>query len=554
MTLKFTFFYKDSNLNYFLNVILKVAKNYNIKSAYEISDENLYFFASGENLQDFANALERAIPMSLYFKIKDVELCKKDIDFNANLQDCEIFMIDEINAIKNPQSPHFCNIFTHNDIKIFYNDFKNATLNKSDSNKIIDSKESLKNVLVDIADLLQNGHIATLQTNKGKIALSLKATFPSDLDNTQNTLKTRTMQNTINSANFDYILANDIASVELFSRASKDEIEKLASFEKPIINLNIKDVFIDELHCKNANFILPYDIILYCLSGILLERGILFVFIKKIESMMLNLSYDLRETSEFFEIVVGANGTFLKKNILDSSVSFDRFLAINFKDFGGDSAKKDDVFIAYISSNNPTFIAKSSDNMPFVNINFDKNPKNILQKIASLENGDKLIANFTNSFREQIALIDSLDSTPQFTQNILDIFEVAAIFLGCEADKNIILNYAQSYLRSIGPKVDFKNIEIDGTLIYNEILTIRSIMSFCLAGVEKEVLCFGIVESLVDYLILFFRKAQERFYIKNIGIVGDMFANKIFFDKITRKIPTSFNLVYPEYLELTLNK
>lgn len=554
MTLKFTFFYKDSNLNYFLNVILKVAKNYNIKSAYEISDENLYFFASGENLQDFANALEKAIPMSLYFKIKDVELCKKDIDFNANLQDCEIFMIDEINAIKNPQSPYFCDIFTHNDIKIFYNDFKNATLNKSDSNKIIDSKESLKNVLVDIADLLQNGHIATLQTSKGKIALSLKATFPSDLDNTQNTLKTRTMQNTINSANFDYILANDIASVELFSRASKDEIEKLASFEKPIINLNIKDVFIDELHCKNANFILPYDIILYCLSGILLERGILFVFIKKIESMMLNLSYDLRETSEFFEIVVGANGTFLKKNILDSSVSFDRFLAINFKDFGGDSAKKDDVFIAYISSNNPTFIAKSSDNMPFVNINFDKNPKNILQKIASLENGVKLIANFTNSFREQIALIDSLDSTPQFTQNILDIFEVAAIFLGCEADKNIILNYAQSYLRSIGPKVDFKNIEIDGTLIYNEILTIRSIMSFCLAGVEKEVLCFGIVESLVDYLILFFRKAQERFYIKNIGIVGDMFANKIFFDKITRKIPTSFNLVYPEYLELTLNK
>lgn len=554
MILKFTFFYKDSNLNYFLNVILKVAKNYNIKSAYEISDENLYFFASGENLQDFANALERAIPMSLYFKIKDVELCKKDIDFNANLQDCEIFMIDEINAIKNPQSPHFCDIFTHNDIKIFYNDFKNATFNKSDSNKIIDSKESLKNVLVEIADLLQNGHIATLQTSKGKIALSLKATFPSDLDNTQNTLKTRTMQNTINSANFDYILANDIASVELFSRASKDEIEKLASFEKPIINLNIKDVFIDELHCKNTNFILPYDIILYCLSGILLERGILFVFIKKIESMKLNLSYDLRETSEFFEIVVGANGTFLKKNILDSSVSFDRFLAINFKDFGGDSAKKDDIFIAYISSNNPTFIAKSSDNMPFVNINFDKNPKNILQKIASLENGVKLIANFTNSFREQIALIDSLDSTPQFTQNILDIFEVAAIFLGCEADKNIILNYAQSYLRSIGPKVDFKNIEIDGTLIYNEILTIRSIMSFCLAGVEKEVLCFGIVESLVDYLILFFRKAQERFYIKNIGIVGDMFANKIFFDKITRKIPTSFNLVYPEYLELTLNK
>ena len=86
-------------------------------------------------------------------------------------------------------------------------------------------------------------------------------------------------------------------------------------------------------------------------------------------------------------------------------------------------------------------------------------------------------------------------------------------------------------------------------LFYDELRTIRSIISFTLAGTEPEVIAFGIIESLVDYLILIFRDAQNQFGTKNIAIAGDMFANKVFFDKITKKIPADFKLIFPKYLD-----
>lgn len=583
MTLKFTFLHKDSNLDYFLNLLVAVAEKIGVKYTYKIDSEKLYFFAKKESLQEFIDALQGAIPLSLYFKIICVESCEEHIDFHCDFKHSKIFTLDTINAIKNPQSPHFCDVFEFDSIRIFCNGDGSGGKD-GDSNKAIESaivsKEKLKNALLKLVDLLKNGQRITLKTSKGVITLSLKPDFPSDFNQsdsktTQNAIKThsKTTQDSAifsdsailqdcDSASFDCILVNDIASVELFSRASKEQIEALASFEKPLINLNVKDVFTADFHCKNARFILPYDVVLYCLSSVMLDCDIAFVFVKFAESSLINLSYDLPacilpKKSEFFEIVVGGNGYFLTKNALDSAVGFEAFLEMNFADFmesqdinKQDFIKTDDILVIYTSLQNPTFIARLSDKIPLVKVAFDKNPKNILQKIATLENGDKLINNFKNAFEERFLAIDSLDSTPQYTQNILDIFEVAAVFLGFEADKNAVQDLAESYLRPIGPKVDFKNTESNGEILYNEILTIRSVMSFALAGVESEVLCFGIVESLVDYLVLFCRQAQEKFYIKNIGIVGDMFANQIFFDKITRKIPASFNLVFPQYLDI----
>ena len=97
--------------------------------------------------------------------------------------------------------------------------------------------------------------------------------------------------------------------------------------------------------------------------------------------------------------------------------------------------------------------------------------------------------------------------------------------------------------------MDFKNIKIDDSLHYDANLTIRSIISFTLAGTEREIIAYGLLESLVDYLVLIFRDAQNKNYIKSIGIIGDLFANKIFFDKITKKIPANFDLILPKYLD-----
>ena len=329
----------------------------------------------------------------------------------------------------------------------------------------LDSRDSLKNALINLCESLQKGQNITLSTSKGAISLSTK------------------------SDDFDFILANDISTISLYTRAVADEINALASFEKPLINLNIKEVFVREVGAKNALFILPYDIILCCISSILLEREIAFVYGKKIDLANLNLVYNSTHKSDFFEIIVGQNGYFLHKNFWDLSANQNvknlsnlwDFLDFNFDDFKGESKKthftphslslqgesmdlpkqsteNSDIFIAYLSTKNPTHLANLRNRAQILTIAFDKNPKNILQKIARLENGEKLIANFKKAFEARFRAIQSLSSTPQWTQNIVDIFECASMILGRQRDKNAIFDLAQSYLRDIGPKIDFKNI------------------------------------------------------------------------------------------------
>ena len=745
----------------------------------EVGDKLLCVFVSAENaeiLGAFADALESEIPLSLYFRLKSVELYEKPLSAKKVAQNLEnIFSVSEINAIKNPNDSRFCDIFSNPTNRATISSLRELAMpteaiqknnvdchdsanaeSRNDEFMRLDSPDSLKTALYNLCDDLAKGQSITLGTSKGAISLSIK------------------------SDDFDFILANDISTLSLYTRASTDELNALASFEKPLLSLNIKEVFAREVGAKNALFILPYDIILCCISSILLNCEIAFVYGKKINSANLNLVYDSTHKSDFFEIIVGQNGYFLKKDFLDLSTNpsgknlsnlWD-FLDFSFDDFKGESIKSNftphspslrgdlspkqstqnnDIFIAYLSTKNPTHLVNLRNKAQILTIAFDKNPKNILQKITTLENGDKLIANFKKAFEARYEAIQSLDSTPQWTQNIMDIFECAAMILGNERDKNAIFELAQSYLRDIGPKIDFKNTKsslgvgnsplelhsadfgifgasqtpslvsapkipknyesqtenpsvvdslhesnkkikskkpiksfcyfwlspkvesslplnsnllvarsanlesrpirgaknrnqtsisasadfllesekrgsppksekaaafwrvggagrgvqpflrkekgeskskeivddsriakIDSSptaqndesldcfgdesprndgvespkrelqtsdLIYDESRTIRSVISFTLAGSEPEVIAFGIIESLVDYLVLIFRDAQEKFGTKNMGIIGDIFANKIFFDKITQKIPKDFNLVFPKFLD-----
>lgn len=544
MTLKFTFFCKNANIDYFLGLLQKIAQNFGVESCVDFGAESLDFYASGENLGDFATALTNEIPLSLYFRFKNVEVCEKPTHLKPlqNAQSTEnILSVSEINARKFLQDT------------------------------------ALKDRLQDLCDCLRNGREIALNTSKGKIVLFAQKSDSQKCDDSRD-LQGDSQKHDSQQKDFDFILANDISTLNLYTRASQDEINALATFEKPLIRLAIKEVFVKEVGAKNALFILPYDIDFRFIFSLL---EVPFLFAKRTDS-----------TDNFFEIVVGQRGYFLEKKFLDSRESkisnLSQFLDLNFaslcearsdaKQSTGfvseakqssikvdcqdstqsvESRNDKNLFIAYISTANPTLIAPFSTKTPFVKIAFDKNPKNILAKISTLENGDKLIANFKREFGERYEAIQALNSAPQISENITDIFECAAMILGASKsefanesqNKRFIFQLAQSCLRDISPKVDFKNIKIDDSLHYDANLTIRSIISFTLAGTEREIIAYGLLESLVDYLVLIFRDAQNKNYIKSIGIIGDLFANKIFFDKITKKIPANFDLILPKYLD-----
>ncbi|MGX2983692.1 hypothetical protein [Helicobacter sp. 23-1045] len=557
MTLKFTFFYSDLNKDYFLGLLQKIAQNFGLEVCVEFSDKTLDFYASGENLGDFASALTKEIPLSLYFRFKSVEVCEapkhlKPLQIAESAEN--ILSVSQINARK------------------FLQD------------------SAMESALKNLCDLLKQGDEITLNTSKGAILLSTKK---GDLRDSQGDLQGDSQKHDSHDSrqNFDFILANDISTISLYTRASQDEINAIATLEKPLINLSVKEVFYGEVGAKNALFILPFEANL-CFIFSALE--VPFLFAKRADS-----------ADKFFEIIVGKNGAFVENNIAKSK-NFDEFLAMNFTPLRNAKNAESDIFIAYISAKNPTLLGNPSDKISHTKIAFDKNPKNILAKISHLENGDKLIANFAREFGARYEAILALDSAPKFSENIIDIFECAAMILGAESNnfaesrtfaeshKNaeshaqFILDLAKNCLRDISPKIDFKNIgdsakfaespldsakkisdsanldsakktqdsaknaespQDSAPKTYDELKTIRSIISFTLAGTEREIIAYGILESLVDYVLLNFRDIKRKFGVKKMGIIGDLFANKIFFDKITKKIPADLDLILPTYLD-----
>ncbi|WP_181881774.1 hypothetical protein [Helicobacter sp. MIT 14-3879] len=502
-----------------MKIMQNTASKYELKHYDMVINDELLFFVNGseENLNDFALALQTEVPLSLYFILKSVEVAKdmskdysNDIIKNTSTFD---FSINEINEIKDLESPNFCDIFNYPkfkvDFDIFYKDKK------------IDTRDIMQKVLFDICNMLQNNETISLQTIKGRISISL------------------------NSDNFDYIMANGMSNIALYTRASKDEMDALATFEKPCVSLLIKELFVKDLGFKRALFVLPYDIILYIVANILLKKDIPFVYIKNTSNS--TLTYDVPFKDNFFEIIVGNRGYFIHNNYIDSKETEETVCNLLDSNFIAENA----MFVSYLSTNHKTIFGKLYNNQidPVLNISFDKNPKNILKELLKRKNGDKLINNFKKSFFDRFERIEALDDTPQQSNNIVDILDSVSFILGFELDKNKIFELADLYLRDIGPKIDFKNININGEIFYDHILTIRSIMSFSIAGVEIETLGYGVLESLVDYLILIFRDVDTNYSIKDIGIIGNMFANKIIFDKLTKKFPLDFNLIFPNYLD-----
>ena len=75
---------------------------------------------------------------------------------------------------------------------------------------------------------------------------------------------------------------------------------------------------------------------------------------------------------------------------------------------------------------------------------------------------------------------------------------------------------------------------------------LQSAMSFALAGVDNATLCYGIVDSLCEFMGGLARDMEQNYGIKKIFLCGDMLTESIFLDKITHYIPKNLELILPQ--------
>ena len=70
-------------------------------------------------------------------------------------------------------------------------------------------------------------------------------------------------------------------------------------------------------------------------------------------------------------------------------------------------------------------------------------------------------------------------------------------------------------------------------------------MSFHLAGVERELLCYGVLDSMADFIGTLCADMQVNYGINEVFVCGDLLLQKPFFDRIMRAIPKNIHLTLP---------
>ena len=716
MTLKFIFFYQNANADYFLKILQNTAESCDLAHFDTTLAEHLLFFVNGSQdaAERFADEIGAAMPLSLYFHLKGVEVASAAPRHSSTPKLSSDFPFDlrEMLEIKNANSPHFCDIFDYPRQKISAKIFAFG--------EAVADKIALQNALETAASRLKNGESLRFSTIKGEIILSCNGAENSadaalqdsledsleksgeshggeSIESERGESSEKSPATPANpSANFDFILANDISSVSLCARANKAELDALGAFEKPLVRLQLKEIFAAEFGAQNAAFVLPYDPILAALASILSRLEVAFLFArfsgaqknKGAESSQKNrpnpassaIFYEPRFADRFFEIVVAENGLFLEKRYLgvrdlagldsrgakdslDSQDSQSPQKSLDSQDSSGEtppfkaaknapSAKnardslrgfldislllprqktpdspredspkispqnssKDSKFCVYLSSHFPSkFCVLNAQNRPthaVVGVIFDANVKNLLSALSHRENGKKLLENYRKNFAENLAFIENLSPTPMMSQNLLDIFGALSAVLFSSQNPAKILESAAKALRDSGPIIDFKlvnpsenaaalNLAATATnapnlatltalnpatnlkaappapknhapnstqspppnaaynpaqnptppSLYDPLPTLSSVLSFRLAGVEEELICYGVLESLAEFVTRIMRDVALDFGLKNAAICGDLFGEKIFFAKICASFPRDLGLIFPQFLD-----
>lgn len=467
-------------------------------------------------------------------------------------------------------------------LKPFFVDIRygDEVFSTKSAKKIAPKDSSLAVLLARLASELAEGKPVRIRTKRGDIALSIGEKSP-------------------------LVMFWELGALQSFMRANQAQISLLGSFEKPSMKLCPKEVFAKEFFGKqnqveqsagvvnpvNIECVLAYEPLLALLGVYARARGVEFVFVKPFakkssEILESELAYTI---PPYKRVSCDKNGTYVE----------DRFCKLNLfslirKHYVSSApslslqntakiANASQMLVCYLSKSKNTAIwvyrQIPNDNQQeatlqesqkdtfseILHIDFSLNPAHALAEIATRENGDKLIANFTSHFGGYSldfgkSLDDSTKSTfakedlEKSSKNLIEFFSVIAKVLrlcpkdaSVEEGVNSVLNNAKLFLRDKGPRIDYKTVKSpQGGLALDMPRILRSAMSFSLAGVDSATLCYGVVDSLCEFVGSLARDMGQNYAIKKVFLCGDMLTESIFLDKILHYLPKDMEIILPQ--------
>lgn len=533
------------------NMICEFLKDSNLVIKYKDSIESkkeqifsIFMHAKSSDILALSNMLS-SIPIALNFKFISLDL----LDSNSvqNYDDFKDFsdkIMESIPSIKELDS-----------IKKSY-----------DISKFIEIKypkyESFKDLIYDISNLLIKDSKIIIRRNNEVFMLSTKAILSED-----SMIESK--------SEIPQIIFTDLYNAISYLRLSDAQKSMLASLEAPFILLQVKSAFASLFTASKAFCTLPNDCFLMLLLQTLQSaHSIDFVFFKSLENLDSKKDSIMSPNSQNYALYYITKPEIIMQNLLHFKpkiiASKESNLYVNFSYKKGDffsllsenKRVESKRFIICLSRENKSafWIENMRENNEYneiLSVKFSLDLRAHLKALYHYKNGDKLLKNFAKQNEKIVQSwginFENLDSkTFEKSQNmeskniestnLCDIFTLIKQLLNLQKD---VLEYASECVRDRGPRIDFKLTKSGDSITLDYPRILRSCLSFYLAGVEIELICYGVVESLCEFIGTLCGDMFVNYGVREVFACGDMLLEQNFFDKIIYAIPKNLNLTLP---------
>jgi len=165
----------------------------------------------------------------------------------------------------------------------------------------------------------------------------------------------------------------------------------------------------------------------------------------------------------------------------------------------------------------------------------------MFEHIANLRDGsDRLVENYKKHFPKIVERIESHHN------NHNDLFAITAIMLELEDESfEGISSKALEFMGKGGIQID-THVQDNR---FDNYAFLASVMSYRLAGVESELMCYSIFESFGDYVSEIVSQLTQKTKAQTITFSGETFANQALFARIQRHLGRK-RLLFPKNLPI----
>lgn len=483
MFLHFDFDYRSEN-DFFEYLLRYYAKDYEYTVKREKNKISLSINSQKGNLDEFCNNFN-LMPNSLFLSSFDVKAI--DEEFKASEDIKKDFEKKDFLSQINAKAYREDGILLENEWGAFVDD----TISFDKENFIQINKENFNECLNKAIDLLKNSKDIFIKNHLGIYSINIF-----DYKN----LKT-------------FLMPTETKALKLAFVCSNENFRLLASFEKPLVNLRFSKPFKEKYELKNQTFKVkfPNNIFLFALGLNLFKDDIKFLSFEKIE----NYEDDFEVFEQDKRLIVKRGFDFIDKKAKDIIFSKD---------------DKNMARISYILSlfdEKSFFLELSKDYDDILLVNKENNILNlklprsfeeIFNEISKDSIGARLLKNFSSAFRLNSGKFESKN-------NFFSLFGIVAMILGFGDDikqaANKMLNEVDESRLERGVKIDYRLKENLQEFDYTR--TVRSVMSFMLAGVPSKDIAYGLVESLAYFLRDTYDDLREKKQVEIAIISGSLF-------------------------------